>query len=217
LAKSQKGEATVPRYFFNVVDGVSKTLMGDPDGIVFFDLTGARKEAVGWARDCARHNFHGSIQSWKVIVTDENADVVLTVPLCKVRPSKLTRAWLQLDRRISNLGSHVLVFSLAAAIAVVVVQAGLKTAPVKETGWGYELASVSIEIPVLAVRFAPNASLVEITKFLDAYKASVFDGPTPGGFYKLRIASTSLPQGEIKAIIGRMAQEKVVDFVAATQ
>jgi hypothetical protein len=47
--------------------------------------------------------------------------------------------------------------------------------------------------------------------------AVLFDGPEPGGFYKLRIASASLPQGEIKAIIGRMAQEKVVDFVAATQ
>jgi hypothetical protein len=216
LAKAKRG-ATVPRYFFNVVDGVSKNLMGDSDGIVFSDLSGARKEAVGWARDFARHNFHESIRSWKVIVTDENADVVLTVPLSEARPCKLTRARLELDRLISKSGPHVLVFSLAAAIVVVVVQAGLKTATVNKTGGGYELASASTESTVLAVRFAPNASLVEITKFLDAYKASLFDGPGPGGFYKLRIASTSLPQGEIKALIDRMAKEKVVEFAAAVQ
>jgi hypothetical protein len=43
LAKPEKGGATVPRYFFNVVDGVSKNLMGDSDGIVLSDLSGARK------------------------------------------------------------------------------------------------------------------------------------------------------------------------------
>jgi hypothetical protein len=207
----------VPRYFFNVVDGMSKNLMGDSDGIVFSDLSGARKEAVGWARDFARHNFHESIQAWKVVVTDENADVVLTVPLFEVRPSKLTRACLELDRRISKLGLHVMVLSLAVAIVAVLVQAGVKTATVNETGGGYELASASSESTVLAVRFAPNASLVEITKFLDAYKASLFDGPRPGGFYRLRLASTSLPDGEIEAVIGRMAKEKVVEFVAVVQ
>jgi hypothetical protein len=207
----------VPRYYFNVVDGASKTLMGDSYGIVFSDLSGARKEAVGWAKDFARHNFYDSSQSWKVIVTDENADVVLTVPLCEGRPRKLTRACLELDRGISKLGSNVLVFLLAAAIVVVLVQAGLKLTPVKESGDGYELASASTESPVLAIRFAPNASLVDITKFLDAYKASVFDGPGPGGLYKLRIASTSLPQGGIEILIGRMAKETAVEFVAIAQ
>ena len=162
----------MPRYFFNVVEGDSKNLMGDSDGIVFSDLSGARKEAVGWARDFARHNFQESIRSWRVIVTDENANVVLTVPLSEARPCKLTRFCLDLDRRISKLGSHVLVLSLAAAIVAVVVQAGLKTAPVKETGGSYELASAATESSVLAVRFAPNASLADITKFLTAYKVS---------------------------------------------
>jgi hypothetical protein len=209
----------VPRYFFNVVDGVSKNLMGDSDGIVLSDLSRARKEAVGWARDFTRHNFGESIRSWKVIVTNDTGDVVLTVPLAEARPAKLIRVWLELGRHISNFdsrfGSHVLVLLLAVAIVAVIVQAGLKTATVKETGGGYELASASTESPVLAVRFAPNASLVEITKFLDAYKASLFEGPGPGSFYKLRIPSTSVPQGDIKALIGRISQEKVIDLVAA--
>ena len=207
----------MPRYFFNVVDGVSKNLMRDSDGIVFTDLSGARKEAIGWARDFARHNFQESIQAWKVVVTDANADILLTVPLSEFRPSKLTRACMELDRLISRVASQVVVLSLSAAIVAVVVQAELKTAPVKKTGGGYELASASTESIVLAVRFAPNASLVDITKFLDAYKASLFDGPGPGGFYKLRLASTSPPQGEIQVLVRRMTKERVVEFVAAVQ
>jgi hypothetical protein len=205
----------VPRYFFNVVDGTSKSLMRDHDGIVFADFSGARKEAFGWARDFARHNFQESIKAWKVIVTDENADIVLTVPLSEVRPSKLSRAFLKMDRLVSKSGPHILFFSLTAALVAVLVQATLTTVPLKKLGGGYELASVSAKSPILAVRFAPNASLVDITKFLDTYKATLFDGPGPGGFYKLRIASTNLPQGEAEALIRRMAKEEVVDFATA--
>jgi hypothetical protein len=191
--------------------------MGDPDGIVLSDLRVAKREAVGWARDFTRHNFQESIRSWKVIVTDENADVVLTVPLSEARPWKITRFFLDLDRLISKLGSRVLVLSLAAAIVFVVVHAGLTTAPVKEAAGVYELASVATGSSVLAVRFAPDASLADITKFLTDYKTSLVDGPGPGGLYKLRIARTSLPRVEIEALIKRMAQDKVVEFVAAAQ
>jgi hypothetical protein len=217
LAKGQKWGETVPRYFFNVVDGVSKTLMGDPEGVVLSDLSGARREAVGWARDFARHNFRESLQAWKVIVTDENANVVLTIALSEVRPGRLTRACLALGRCISRRGSHIMLLSLAVAIVAVLVQAGVKTATVNQTTRGYELASATVESTVLAVRFVPNASLVEIAKFLDTYKASLFDGPAPGGFYKLRVGTISLPQKDMKSLIDRMAKETVVEFVAAVQ
>ena len=66
----------MPRYFFNVVDGNSKNLLRDSEGAVFSDLGEARKEAVGWAQDFARHDFPKSIQTWKVLVFDENGDGV---------------------------------------------------------------------------------------------------------------------------------------------
>jgi hypothetical protein len=211
----------LPRYFFNVVEGNSKTLLRDSHGIVFSDLGGARKEAVGWAQDFARHDFPGSIQTWRVLVTNENADVVLTVRLSEVRLCKMTRAWLELVRHITKLqssfGSRIAVWLVAAAILIVIMQASLKTAPVTEMRGSYHLASDSIENAAVAVRFVPNASLVDIAKFLDFYKASLVDGPDPDGFYRLRIANTTLPQNEIAHIVGRMAQEKVVEFAALVQ
>jgi Domain of unknown function (DUF6894) len=222
LAKPEKG-GTVPRYFFNVVDGESRNLMRDSEGTMFPDLSGAREEAVGWARDFARHDFRQSTQSWQVIVTDEGGDVVLTVPLSEVRLRKMTRAWLELDRYIGKLnsrfGSLVLISLVTAAIVAVLVHAEREVASVTEMGDGYALTSTSTpEGVVVAVRFIPDASLMDITKFLSAYKASLVDGPGPSGFYKLRITNTTtMLHEETEVLLGRMTQEKVVEFAAVVQ
>jgi hypothetical protein len=218
---SQRG-ATVPRYFFNVVDGGSKNLMRDSEGTVFPDLSGAREEAVGWARDFARHDFRQSTQSWQVIVTDEGGDVVLKVPLSKVRLRRMTRAWLELGPYIGKLNSrfgwHILISLVTAAILAVLLHAEREVASVTQMGDGYALTSTSTpDGVVVAVRFIPDASLMDITKFLSAYKASLVDGPGPGGFYKLRIMNTTVLHEEIEALLGRMTQERVVEFAAVVQ
>jgi hypothetical protein len=210
----------VPRYFFNVVEGHSKNLVRDSEGTVLSGLSEARKEAVGWARDFAKHDFHRSIQTWKVVVTGENGEEVLAVPLSEVRPSKMIRAWLDLvghnAKFESSFGPRILLWLIAAATLAIIVQAAIKTAPVAENG-GYQTASAPIENAIVAVRFAPQASLADITKFLDAYKASIVDGPRPGGFYRIRIADTTLPQEELAKIVGRIAQETVVELAAVVQ
>jgi hypothetical protein len=133
----------------------------------------------------------------------------------------MTRAWLELVRQITKLessfGSRVVIWLVAAAMLIVIAQASLKTAPVTDMSGSYRLASASIENVVVAVRFDPNASLVDITEFLDVYKASLVDGPDSGAFFRLRIANTTLPQNEIGKIVNRMAQEKVVEFAALVQ
>ena len=146
----------------------------------------------------------------------------LTVPLSEVRPRKMARVWLDLGRKInkneSSFDSRILVWLVAAAILTVIVQARLNTAaPVTEIGGSYHMASVSNENAVVAVRFVSDASLVDITEFLNAYKASLVDGPHSGGLYKLHIANANLPQNGIGEIVGRMTQEKVVEFAAVVQ
>jgi hypothetical protein len=61
------------------------------------------------------------------------------------------------------------------------------------------------------VRFAPTASASEITQFLDANKASVVDGPKPGGLYRLRVAAGS--QDEFARIVAAMQGSKLIGFV----
>jgi len=77
----------VPRYFFNMVDGHSRSLVKDSEGAEFSGMGEARKEAVGLARDVARHGLRRST-TWQVVVTDETGDEVLTVLLSEVGAGK---------------------------------------------------------------------------------------------------------------------------------
>ncbi len=210
----------MPRYFFNMVDGDSKNLVRDSEGAVFSGVSEARKEAVSLARDVARHGFRGSTETWKVVVIDENGDEVLTVALSEIRARK-PRAWFDLGGHIakfkSNFHPRTFVWLVAATVLAIIVQAAVSTVLVTEQRGNYQTASAPTEGPDVAVRFVSRASVADITQFLDAYKASLVGGPRPGGFYRLRIADTTLPREELAKIAGRMAQEKVVEFAAIVE
>jgi hypothetical protein len=210
--------ATVPRFFFNVVEGHSKNLAMDSEGAVFSGLSEANKEAVGLAQDFANHDFHGPTQSWKIVVADENRNEVLTVSLSEIRPRKMIQAWAALGGRIakfeSGIGQHILVWLVAAAMLAIIVHAAM---PVTEKGSSYTTASAPTKNAIVAVRFVPHASVADITKLLDAYKATLVDGPRAGGFYSLRVADTTLPEEEFTKIVGRIAQEEVIEFAAVVQ
>ena len=67
------------------------------------------------------------------------------------------------------------------------------------------------------VRFARQASAVEITNFLQNNQAALVDGPTPGGLYRVRVAMTSLAKEEVARIVARMRQDRVVETAEAGQ
>src|SRR5712692_5253107 len=203
-----------------MVDGCSTKLVRDSEGAVFPGVSEARKEAVSLARDVARHGFRGSTQTWKVVVTDENGDEVLTVPLSEIR-ARMPRTWFGLGGHIaklkSNFGPRTFVWLVAAAVLAIIVQAAVTTVLITKQRGSYQTASAPTEGAIVAIRFVPNASMADITKFLDAYKASLVDGPRRDGFYRLRITDTTLPREELAKIVGRMAQEKAVEFAAIVE
>jgi hypothetical protein len=211
-------EATVPCYFFNMVEGDSKILLRDVEGTIFSSVSEARKEAVALARDVARHDFPVPAQTWKVVVTDENGDEVLTVPLSGIRVRK-SRAWLNLAGYIAKCESsfrrHTFVLTTTAAVLAVIVQAATTTVLVRKHDGGYQTASALAECARVTVRFVPHASVADVTKFLSVYKASLIGGPRPGDLYYLHIANTNLPPRTLAEIVNRMMQEKVIEFAAA--
>jgi anti-sigma-K factor RskA len=107
----------------------------------------------------------------------------------------------------------------AAAVAIMVQAAVLTTVVVKEQGGaGHELASFPTTggANIAVVRFTPRATSGEITKFLEAHKAVVVDGPKKGGLYSLRIAP--MPQPEVTKMIREMQTESgIVEFVAVKE
>jgi len=205
----------MPRYFFNIMEGHSQNLVRDIEGVLLSGAGEARKEAIGLAQDITRHGIHKPTQAWTVIVTDENGDEVLTVPLSGI-PARKTQASFGLGSRIAKLessfGRDTIVWLIGAA-----VQTGVTAVHVAQQRGSYQTASAPTEGALVAVRFAGQASMADVTKFLETYQASLAGGPRPGNLYRLRIGETTLPQAELAKIVGRMTQEKVVEFAAAVQ
>jgi hypothetical protein len=121
------------------------------------------------------------------------------------------RTWLT-DLFVPRLQvSRVLVFSASAAALIMVLQAAVIAKMVlADRGGGavFETASApisttrGIEIGSYAmVRFAPQANIADLTKFLDSRGASIVDGPRLGGLFRVRIAPARLAPDELARAI----------------
>ena len=100
------------------------------------------------------------------------------------------------------------------AVLAITVQTTVHVAGERGT---YQTASAATDGTLVAVRFAAQASMAEVTDFLKAYQANLADGPRPGNLYRLRIGETTLPPAERTKIVSQIAREKIVEFAAAVE
>jgi hypothetical protein len=143
-------------------------------------------------------------------------------------PKRPRASSLNLGERVgeffASLSPRTLAWSASAAALAILLQAGfLAGIALKEhrTG-GYETASTSSKAPSTAgsfalIRFAPQASAGDVTKFLDANKMVVAGGPSAGGLYRVRIAENKLGKSERDALIKKLQADKVISFIATTE
>jgi hypothetical protein len=123
----------------------------------------------------------------------------------------------------AGLSPRTLAWSASAAAIALLLQAGLLAdIMLKDTKTGgYQTASAPSTDPGVGaftlIRFAPQASSDDITKFLEANKLSIAAGPMAGGLYKVRVAVTGIPKGELANIVKKLQQDKVIGFIAATE
>lgn len=124
---------------------------------------------------------------------------------------------------LASFSPRTLAWSAAAAAVAILVQAAVLTSVVikDESGQNYSVASSSTgDGRTAVVRFAPQASVADITKFLDAHKAAVVNGPDMqrGGLYTIRLASTGQPKADridmIKTVQRMQSESKIVEFIA---
>lgn len=123
----------------------------------------------------------------------------------------------------ASLSPRTLAWSATAAAIAILLQAGLLAdIALKETKTaGYETASAPTTDPGVGaftlIRFAPQASSDDITKFLESNKLSIAAGPMAGGLYKVRVAVTGIPKGELANIVKKLQADKVVGFIATAE
>ena len=120
---------------------------------------------------------------------------------------------------IASFAPRTLAYAGAVAALAIVLQAGVITSLVSNRGGDANYKTVSVDPGQGAfalVRFAPNATAADITKFLEDNKAVVVDGPK-NGMYRIRLAVTGMPKEELARIIKQMQDNKNVGFVAPVQ
>lgn len=142
-------------------------------------------------------------------------------------PARKPAVSLNLGARISgffaSLAPRTLALAASAAAIAILLQAGLIAAFVikQQSGGGYQTASAPSTDPGVGsftiIRFAPQASSDDITKFLAANKLQIAAGPAAGGLYKVRVAATPLPKDELARIVKKLQDDKVVGFIATTE
>jgi len=123
----------------------------------------------------------------------------------------------------ASLSPRTLAWSASAAAIAILLQGGLiASVLVKEKSvGGYQTASAPSTDPGVGaftlIRFAPQATQDDVTKFLAANKFSIASGPIAGGLYKVRVSMTALPKSDLAALVKKMQEDKVVTFIATTE
>jgi hypothetical protein len=126
---------------------------------------------------------------------------------------------------IERVSPRTLAWSAAAAGLAIVLQAGLlagmlvseRSAPSTYQTASYETAAgpAPVQGSYALVRFNPDASAADITRFFETFKASLVEGPRPAGIYRIRVTREEVGKDAASQIIARMAEDKgVVAFIA---
>lgn len=125
---------------------------------------------------------------------------------------------------VASLSPRTLAWSGAAAALAIVLQAGIITGVLmnERSDNNFQTASYEKGAPAATqgsfalVRFAPEASAADITKFLEENKLTLVGGPT-SGLYRVRVAATGLPKEELARTIKQLQDNKVIGFAAPAQ
>jgi hypothetical protein len=120
----------------------------------------------------------------------------------------------------ANLSPRTMAVTASFAMLAIALQAfmlvDIFTKPQNEIS-GYGLSAEHHGGHFAMVRFVRQANAGEITDFLQDYQATLVDGPTPGGVYRVRLGMTSLAKEELARIVQRMRKERIVETAEADE
>jgi anti-sigma-K factor RskA len=136
-------------------------------------------------------------------------------PARKPRASFNLGAWL--TDFVTSFQPRTLAYGATAAALAIVLQAGILAGVfVKESRPGFIGASLTVndDGASVAVRFKPEASVADISKFLSDNKAVIVGGPVAGGMFKLRLTAGSPSDTELSGIVKAMSASPVVALAA---
>jgi len=133
--------------------------------------------------------------------------------------------WRRLGNWLTELSPRALKWSATIAALALVLQAGLiaelsgvhrgAREPGLSGAWFEE--SASAKDAYVFVKFTPEASSADITKYLRGSRAQVVDGPRADGIYKIRIAAGARSEADVAEVVQDIRQpNNLVHFMGMT-
>ena len=187
----------------------------------------ARDPELAWRYALVREEFGATIALNESLGAPSARAMENLFGKIDAEPQRRPRALRGIGARINDffgaLPPRTLAWASAAAVIAIMVQAGFIGVMVSKppAGGRFETASAPTTAPGVGaftiIRFAPQATMDDITKFLEMNHFSVVAGPSGGGIYKVRVADRALPQDELGALTQKLQKDKLVGFVAPTR
>ena len=137
----------------------------------------------------------------------------------KREPKSTFRLGAWLTEMFASFSPRTLAYGATAAALAIVLQAGILAGVfVKQGTVGFEQASFHEGVSAgsyVNIRFKPEASVADITRFLSSNKAVIVASPSStDGFFKVRVADKKLSDDEFRAVTKTLAENPAVTFVA---
>ncbi len=116
---------------------------------------------------------------------------------------------------MSSFSPRTLAYAGTAAAIALMVQAVVLTSVVVRDQGGQAPFQLASHEPRAMVRFTANATLADLTRFLDVNRAVVVNGPGRNGLYEIQLTSPMVTEADFARAIERMkAETRIVEFIA---
>ena len=119
---------------------------------------------------------------------------------------------------VQSFQPRTLAYAAGAAAIALLLQAGIITNMLVQTGGNFTVASIDKQAAedtgaYVLIRFNPQSSVGDISKFLADNSATIIGGPAAGsGLFRLKVADKPLSQAELGTVVKRMQGNPVVGF-----
>jgi anti-sigma factor RsiW len=116
---------------------------------------------------------------------------------------------------IAGFSPRTLAVAASAAALALILQAGVITAVLVSDQARFDTASSGPTVEeregaTAFIRFSPQSTAGDITKFLQANKGTTVEGPRAEGFYQIRVMAGDKSKEELARITKQMQQDKLI-------
>jgi hypothetical protein len=142
------------------------------------------------------------------------------------KPSTSRNFATPISRFFAGLSPRTLAWSASLGALALVLQAGvIGVMLLKSQPTSFGTASLSLNGPVTAalgpaaqpsalVRFAPDASVGDITALLNSYQAAIVD--TRSGMFRLQFGNRPMSKDEVADLMRKLQSEKIINLAVTT-